>query len=275
MSGIVIAENVFERLRHVDTNGQEYWIARELQEPLGYTKWQNFHTLVKKGLVACENSGAKGIDHFTGVSNMIETGKGAQREQQDYCLSRYGAYLTAMNGDPRKLEIAAAQAYFAAKTREAETVIPAQSVEIEKLRLQLELSKSELARNQCQERLLSAAQILSYHNPGLAALALGRPDVVIEKERPVTVIQDAYGRSETYDGATITELAKRYGFGKGKKANDQCREWIRSMGITQDQWIEEPAARITYKLPKEMLTILDQRFSQGRGQRQRLVGEMN
>ena len=47
------------------------------------------------------------------------------------------------------------------------------------------------------------------------------------------------------------------------------------MGITQDQWIEEPAARITYKLPKEMLTILDQRFSQGRGQRQRLVGEMN
>ena len=122
---------------------------------------------------------------------------------------------------------------------------------------------------------MSAAQILNYHHPGLAALALGKPEAIIEKERPTTVIVDAYGRSETFDGATITELAKRYGFGKGKKANDQCRAWIKSMGITQDQWIEEPAARITYKLPKEMLTILDQRFSQGRGQRQKLLGEMN
>lgn len=273
MTGIVIAENVFERLRHVDANDQEYWVARELQEPLGYTKWQNFHTLIKKGLAACENSGAKGFDHFTGVSNMIETGKGAQREQQDYCLSRYAAYLTAMNGDPRKLEIAAAQAYFAAKTREAETVIPAQSVEIEKLRLQLELSKSELARNQCQERLLSAAQILNYHNPGLAALALGKPEAIVEVEKPVTVIMDAYGRPEKYDGVTITELSKRYGFGKGTKANKQCREWIKSIGVDDDQWIDEPAAHVTRKLPRQMLSVLDQGFQGGKGQRQKLMGE--
>ncbi|MEO0769203.1 MAG: BRO family protein [Cyanobacteria bacterium J06649_4] len=266
MSGIVIAENVFERLRHVDANGQEYWIARELQEPLGYTKWQNFHTLVKKGLVACENSGAKGIDHFTGVSNMIETGKGAQREQQDYCLSRYGAYLTAMNGDPRKLEIAAAQAYFAAKTREAETVIPAQSAELEKLRLQLALSQS-------QERLASASQMLATINPALPAITFGKHDAVMEVEKPVTVILDANGYAEKYDGITITELSKRYGFGRGTKANKQCREWIKSMGIGEAQWIDEPAAHITKKLPREMLSILDQSFQGARGQRQKLVGE--
>ncbi|NEZ57714.1 BRO family protein [Adonisia turfae] len=266
MTGIVIAENIFERLRHVDANGQEYWIARELQEPLEYVKWQNFHTLVKKGKIACENSGANAFEHFTDLSNEIEGGNGAMLEQKDYYLSRYACYLTAMNGDPRKPAIAAAQAYFAAKTREAETVVPAQNAELEKLRLQLALSQS-------QERLASASQMLANINPALPAITFGKHDAVIEVEKPVTVILDAHGRAEKYDGVTITDLSKRYGFGKGKKANDACRQWISSMGINEAQWIHEPAAHITKKLPREMLSVLDQNFQGARGQRQRLVGE--
>lgn len=54
-------------------------------------------------------------------------------KQEDYRLLRLGFYLTAMNGDPRKPEVAAAQSYFAIKTREAETVIPSQSDRIREL----------------------------------------------------------------------------------------------------------------------------------------------
>ncbi len=110
-------------------------------------------------------------------------------------------------------------------------------------------------------------------NPALPALAFGKPEAVIELEKPVTVIVDAYGRPEKYDGVTITELSKRYGFCRGTRANKQCREWIKSMGIDDDQWIDEPAAHVTKKLPREMLTLLDQNFQGCRGERQRLVGE--
>lgn len=172
--------------------------------------------------------------------------------------------LGMMAGTEKGKEI---RQYFLKCEKQVKEVIPSQSEELEKLRLEVALSQS-------RERLAAATQTLESICPGLSALTFGKPEAIIEKERPTTVVQDAYGRSITYDGATITELTKRYGFGKGTKANNQCREWIRSMGIDDGQWVEEPAARITYKLPKEMLRVLDQQFSQGRGQRQKLLGEM-
>ena len=51
---------------------------------------------------------------------MIEVGKGAKREHKDYELTRFAAYLIALNGDPAKEEIAAAQIYFAVQTRRQE-----------------------------------------------------------------------------------------------------------------------------------------------------------
>jgi DNA-damage-inducible protein D len=60
------------------------------------------------------------VDHLRDATKMIQTGKGAQREVKDYSLSRFACYLIAQNGDPRKGEIAAAQAYFAVATRRNE-----------------------------------------------------------------------------------------------------------------------------------------------------------
>ncbi len=173
--------------------------------------------------------------------------------------------LGMMAGTEKGKEI---RQYFLKCEKQVKEIIPAQNAELEKLRLEVALSQS-------RERLAAATQALEGICPGLSALAFGKPEAIIEKERPTTVVQDAYGRSVTYDGATITELSKRYGFGNGTKARNQCREWIRSMGIDDGQWVEEPAARITYKLPKAMLPVLDQCFSQGRGQRQKLLGETN
>ena len=171
--------------------------------------------------------------------------------------------LGMMAGTEKGREI---RRYFLGCEKQVKEVIPAQNEELEKLRLEVALSESRL-------KLASATQALSIINPALPALVFGKPEAVIEVEKPVTVIVDAYGRAEKFDGVTITELSKRYGFGRGTKANKQCREWIKSMGIDDHQWLDEPAAHVTKKLPREMLSLLDQNFQGGRGERQRLVGE--
>jgi len=118
----------FDSIKHVDENG-EYWLARELQGPLGYIEWRKFQQAIERAQIACKNSGYDVRDHFGGAAKMIDLAKGAQREVYDVRLSRYACYLVAMNGDPRKSEISEAQTYFAIKTHiqeihEAEPVSP-------------------------------------------------------------------------------------------------------------------------------------------------------
>jgi DNA-damage-inducible protein D len=106
----------FDGIRQIDEQGQEYWTARELMPLLGYSRWNEFKPVIERATFACKNTGNEVDMHFSG-----STLKSQGRPGQDYKLSRYGGYLTAMNGDPRKPEIAAAQSYFVVKTREAET----------------------------------------------------------------------------------------------------------------------------------------------------------
>lgn len=129
MSALVSA-STFDRLRLVGGRGHEYWSARDLCDALGYERWENFATALDRARVAAGNTGAEPRDHFRGASKMVETGSGAVRRIDDCHLTRFAAYLVAMNGDPRKPEIAAAQTYFAIKTREAETVPTAPQFEI-------------------------------------------------------------------------------------------------------------------------------------------------
>jgi DNA-damage-inducible protein D len=110
----------FETIRHVDETEREYWYARELAPLLGYDKWQNFETVIKRGTIACQQVQQEPKYHFVSVNKMIQLGRGAQRQVKDYELSRFACYLIAQNGDPRKTEIAAAQAYFAYTAREME-----------------------------------------------------------------------------------------------------------------------------------------------------------
>ena len=113
-------EKVFEDIKHIDDNGNEYWYARELMEILEYKKWQNFEVVIKKAINTCKSSNYNITDHFTDISKMIEIAKGAKRKVEDYKLSRYACYLIAQNGDSRKKVIALAQTYFAIQTRKQE-----------------------------------------------------------------------------------------------------------------------------------------------------------
>ena len=112
-----INETIFESIKHVDDDGNEYWYARELQKVLEYKRWDKFYNVIESAQVACSISNNNVLDHFSQVGKMINLGKGGQREVPDYKLSRYACYLIAQNGDSRKKVIALAQTYFAIQTR--------------------------------------------------------------------------------------------------------------------------------------------------------------
>ena len=113
-------ETLFEDIKHIDENGFEYWLARELMPLLEYTLWQRFTNVIKKAMENCKNSNYKISDHFISADKMVKIGSNTTRKIRDYKLSRYACYLIVLNCDPRKKIIALAKAYFAIQTRKQE-----------------------------------------------------------------------------------------------------------------------------------------------------------
>ena len=111
---------IFEEIKHIDENNNEYWLARELQKALGYHQWRSIDDLIEKAKIACKESKNNIDDHFAVQRKMIKLAKGAKRKVVDYKLSRYACYLIVMNGNPKKEIIALAQTYFAIQTRKQE-----------------------------------------------------------------------------------------------------------------------------------------------------------
>ena len=115
-----LVQSAFDNIKHIDKSGDEFWYARELSETLGYIQWRNFENNIKKAMQSMSNMGESINKHFVNISKVVETGNNTARDIGDIKLSRYACYIIAMNGDPTKSEIAAAQAYFAHQTRKQE-----------------------------------------------------------------------------------------------------------------------------------------------------------
>lgn len=105
----------FEDIKQIDEQGNEYWLARDLSKVLEYVEWRNFEKVIKRAMIACENSGNPVKFNFVEVNKIVKMGL-LDKEINDYKLSRYACYLIVQNGDPRKEVIALGQTYFAIQT---------------------------------------------------------------------------------------------------------------------------------------------------------------
>jgi len=131
----------FERAA-AELEGIECWSARELQNLLGYSKWENFEKVIQKAKDACKNAGEEIEYHFPDIRKMVKIGSGAEKEIDDILLTRYACYLIAQNGDSRKQKIAFAQNYFAVQTRRAE-IVEQRLLEFERVKAREKLSLTE------------------------------------------------------------------------------------------------------------------------------------
>lgn len=123
----------FDTIRQVRQDGSEFWSARDLMPLLGYEKWERFADAVERAIVSMR---AQGHDADVEASRLREPFGRTRQMGENFHLSRFACYLVAMNGDVRKAEVAAAQAYFAIKTREAE-VAPTRELTFEEMTLKV------------------------------------------------------------------------------------------------------------------------------------------
>lgn len=132
----------FEEHAQETDQGVVFWLARDVQQLLGYFEWRNFTAVIVKAKTACEVGGHSVPDHFVDVTKMVDLGSGSQREVEDVMLSRFACFLIAQNGDPRKEAIAFAQTYFAVQTRRAE-LIEQRILEVERVNARAKLTQTE------------------------------------------------------------------------------------------------------------------------------------
>ena len=187
-----INETIFESIKHVDDDGNEYWYARELQKVLEYTQWRKFNGVIEKAMNTCKASNYVVLDHFAGAGKMINLGKGGQREVLDYKLSRYACYLIAQNGDSRKKVIALAQTYFAIQTRKQELLEEEYNslTEDEKRFYQRDLTKKgNYSLNQTAKKA-GVKNFDKFHNAGYKGLYNGKTANDIAKRKGLCYRED-------------------------------------------------------------------------------------
>ena len=181
------AQSPFDSIKRIGEDGAEYWSARDLMPLMGYGAWHNFMIPVKRARKSSENVGM--TCNFNDVVKVVEREGRGGVERKDVHLDRMAAYLVAMNGDPNKPEVAAAQTYFAVQTRVAETQPPAlnlpQDYPSALRELASQVEAKELAEKRAQEQAELAAK---------RALEIEAQAPAVEKAAAHTASDDSKGR---------------------------------------------------------------------------------
>ncbi len=85
---IIQMQSQFDELAqtHPEEPTVEFWFARDLQEPLGYARWENFQTAIQRAIESCQTTGYEPGHHFRGITKMVTHGKRGQRAIEDSAL---------------------------------------------------------------------------------------------------------------------------------------------------------------------------------------------
>ena len=249
-------EKIFEEIKHIDENGNEYWAARELQIALDYKKWQKFKNVIENAKTACEQSGFLIDNHFTQMGKMVNIGSKTSRSIEDYKLSRYACYLIVQNSDPKKEVVALGQTYFAIQTRKMELTEKEYSnlSEDEKRLYQRNLTrKGNYSLNQTAKNA-GVKNFDKFHNSGYRGLYNGETADDIAKRKGLRYredILDNMGSEELVANLfriTHTEAKlKRDNVSTEKDANKthydvgaKIRETIKELGGTMSENLPTP-----------------------------------
>ena len=187
----------FEDIKRIRPDGSEYLAARELAPVLDYAKWENFYKVIKRAMIACENSGRSTSECFPEVRKTSPMPNGGVKDILDYELSRYACYLIVQNGDPRKEVIALGQTYFAIQTYRQEVADRFNQLDEDSRRLvvrgdikQWNQLLAETARN---AGVITAEEFAIFQNAGYMGL---------------------------YGGMTVDDIHRRKGLAIGQKILD-------------------------------------------------------
>ena len=185
-------EKMFEDIKHIDEEGKEYWLARELQVALEYKRWDNFHKAIKQAMISCKNSDIDICGQFLEIGKLSINVNGGKRRIIDYKLSRYACYLIAQNGDSRKKTIALAQTYFAIQTRKQELSEKEYSMltEDEKRFYQRNLTKKGNYSLNMVARNVGVRNFDKFHNAGYKGLYGGETANDIAKRKKLRYRED-------------------------------------------------------------------------------------
>lgn len=189
----------FEGIRHVDEDGNEFWLARELAPLLDYPYWRNFTPVLDKARTACQQSNRPVENHFADIRKMVTIGSGAERELLDVRLDRYACYLIVQNGDPSKPVIANGQTYFAMQTRRQELADDAKFTQLSE-----------------DEKRLAIRNEMVNHNKHLAAAA---KVAGVETPLDYAIFQD-HGYRGLYGGLSAKEIHARKGLKTSQRILD-------------------------------------------------------
>ena len=185
-------ETIFENIKHIDEYGNEYWLARELQNVLEYKRWDKFCNVIKNSQIACENSNYEAFEHFSQVGKTSKMPNGGIKKLLDFKLSRYACYLIVQNADPRKEVVALGQTYFAIQTRKQELAEKDYSMltEDEKRFYQRGLTKKgNYSLNQTAKKA-GVKNFDKFHNAGYKGLYNGETADDIAKRKKLRYRED-------------------------------------------------------------------------------------